>query len=315
MNRDLDSTVKPLGAFRPNLFAFARGDVQVSFEYFPPKTAKMEESLWETVKALAPMNPRFVSVTYGAGGSTRERTHNTVIRIQRETPLTAAAHLTCVGSPRAEVDEIADRYWAEGVRHIVALRGDPPEGESRYQPHPEGYRNAADLVAGLKRIADFEISVAAYPERHVDSPDWATELDNLKAKVDAGATRAITQYFFDPDLFLRFRDRVRDAGINVPIVPGIMPVTNFKGMVSFSEKCGASVPRWLAELFEGLDDHPTTRQLVAAAVSAELCRRLYDEGVNEFHFYTLNRAALTYAICHTLGLRPEGTKATEGTRS
>ncbi|MEX1147759.1 MAG: methylenetetrahydrofolate reductase [NAD(P)H], partial [Sphingomonadales bacterium] len=266
----------------------------------------MEEVLWETVTALAPLQPRFVSVTYGAGGGTRERTHNTVIRIQRETALTAAAHLTCVGSPKAEVDDIAARYWAEGVRHIVALRGDPPEGEARYRPHADGYRNAADLVGGLKRIADFEVSVAAYPERHVDSPDWQVELDNLKAKVDAGATRAITQYFFDPDLFLRFRDRVADAGINLPIVPGIMPVTNFQGMVNFSARCGASVPEWLAALFEGLDDQPSTRQLVAVAVSAELCRRLYDEGVKEFHFYTLNRAALTYAICHTLGLRPKG---------
>jgi methylenetetrahydrofolate reductase (NADPH) len=302
MNRNVTSA----GGFRPNLFAFARGDVQVSFEFFPPKTEKMQETLWETVEKLAPLSPRFVSVTYGAGGTTRERTHDTVIRIQQQTHLTAAAHLTCVGSPKAEVDEIAARYWEEGVRHIVALRGDPPEGETRYCPHPDGYKNAADLVAGLKRIADFEISVSAYPERHVDSPDWDAELDNLKAKVDAGATRAITQYFFDPALFLKLRDRVAAAGIDVPLVPGIMPVTNFHGIVNFSRQCGASVPDWLADLFEGLDDHPATRQMVAAAVSAELCRRLYDEGVKEFHFYTLNRAALTYAICHTLGLRPKG---------
>jgi methylenetetrahydrofolate reductase (NADPH) len=292
------------GDFRPNLFAFAKGDVQVSFEFFPPKTEKMQETLWHTVKALAPLKPRFASVTYGAGGTTRERTHDTVIRIQQETNLTAAAHLTCVGSPKSEVDEIAARYWEEGVRHIVALRGDPPEGETGYRPHPQGYKNAADLVAGLKRIADFEVSVSAYPERHVDSPNWDAELDNLKAKVDAGATRAITQYFFDPALFFELRDRVAAAGINIPLVPGIMPVTNFKGIVNFSAQCGATVPDWLAELFEGLDDHPTTRQLVAAAISAELCRRLYDEDVKEFHFYTLNRAALTYAICHTLGLRP-----------
>ncbi|RMF09835.1 MAG: methylenetetrahydrofolate reductase [NAD(P)H] [Alphaproteobacteria bacterium] len=306
----MSGDIAQAGDFRPNLFAFARGDVQVSFEFFPPKTEKMERTLWETVTGLAPLRPRFVSVTYGAGGSTRERTHNTVLRIQREAKLPVAAHLTCVGSPKAEVDAIARRYWDEGVRHIVALRGDPPEGEAGYRPHPEGYRNAADLVAGLKSIADFEISVAAYPERHVDSPDWTAELDNLKAKVDAGATRAITQYFFDPALFLRLRDRVAAAGIAVPLVPGIMPVTNFQGIVNFSKRCGATVPDWLAELFEGLDDHPATRQLVAAAVSAELCRRLYDEGVTEFHFYTLNRAALTYAICHTLGVRPRG----EGTK-
>lgn len=290
--------------FRPNLFAFAKGDVNVSFEFFPPKTAEMEATLWDSIRALAPLGPRFVSVTYGAGGSTRERTHNTVTRILHETGITPAAHLTCVAASRDEVDEVARRYWDAGVRHIVALRGDPPEGATRYTPHPDGYENAAALVAGLRRIGDFDISVAAYPERHVDSPDWQTEIDNLKRKIDNGANRAITQYFFDPDLYFRFLDRVAAAGIDVPIVPGIMPVTNVKGMVNFSARCGASVPRWLTDLFEGLDAHPTTRQLVAAAVSAELCRRLYDHGIKEFHFYTLNRAELTYAICHTLGLRP-----------
>lgn len=291
--------------FRPNLFAFAPGDVNVSFEFFPPKTPAMEQTLWEAIEALRPLGPRFVSVTYGAGGSTRERTHNTVARILRETDLVPAAHLTCVGASRGEVDEVARQYWDAGVRHIVALRGDPPDGQTRFTPHPEGYENAAALVEGLRRIGDFDISVAAYPERHVDSPNWDVEIDNLKRKIDNGANRAITQFFFDPDLYLSFLDRVRAAGIDVPIVPGIMPVTNFKGMINFAARCGTSVPQWLADLFEGLDDHPTTRQLVAAAVAAELCRRLYDRGVKDFHFYTLNRSELTYAICHTLGLRPK----------
>ncbi|MBW7835960.1 MAG: methylenetetrahydrofolate reductase [NAD(P)H] [Sphingomonadales bacterium] len=295
--------------FRPNLFAFAPGDVAVSFEFFPPKTEAMEQTLWQAVRALAPLHPRFVSVTYGAGGSTRERTHNTVVRILQETALIPAAHLTCVAASRDEVDEVARRYWAAGVRHIVALRGDPPEGDARFAPHPQGYENAAALVTGLKRIGDFDISVACYPERHVDSADWQAELDNLKRKVDNGASRAITQFFFDPDLYFRLVERATAAGIHVPIVPGIMPVTNFKGITSFAARCGASVPKWLAELFQGLDDHPATRQLVAAAVAAELCRRLYDGGVKEFHFYTLNRAELTYAICHTLGLRPEEKQA------
>jgi methylenetetrahydrofolate reductase (NADPH) len=291
--------------FRPNLFAFAPGDVAVSFEFFPPKTEAMEKSLWESIRTLEHLRPGFVSVTYGAGGSTRERTHNTVTRILRETALTPAAHLTCVAASRDEVDEVARQYWEAGVRHIVALRGDPPEGEARFTPHPNGYENAAALVAGLKRIGDFDISVAAYPERHVESADWRVEVDNLKRKVDNGANRAITQFFFDPDLYFRLVDRAAAHGIHVPIVPGIMPVTNFKGLVGFARRCGASVPAWLAQLFEGLDDHPVTRQLVAAAVAAELCRRLYDGGVKNFHFYTLNRAELTYAICHTLGLRPQ----------
>lgn len=290
--------------YRPNIFAFAKGDVRVSFEFFPPKTDQMETSLWQAFGELAPLGPRFVSVTYGAGGSTRERTHATVIRILRETSVTSAAHLTCVAASRAEIDAVAQRYWDEGVRHIVALRGDSPIPGTKYEAHPQGYANAAALVAGLKRIGDFEISVAAYPERHSDSPNWQVELDNLKAKIDAGATRAITQFFFDPDTYLRFLDRVDAAGIRLPIVPGIMPVTNYKGIVRFAGMCGAAVPLWMADLFEGLDDRPATRQLVAAAVAAEQCRRLYDCGVKEFHFYTLNRAELTYAICHTLGLRP-----------
>lgn len=297
--------------FRPNLFAFASGDATVSFEFFPPKTATMEQTLWDAIEALRPLGPSFVSVTYGAGGSTRERTHNTVTRILRETDLTPAAHLTCVGASRGEVDDVARQYWDAGVRHIVALRGDPPEGATRFTPHPAGYENAAALVEGLRRIGDFDISVAAYPERHVDSPDWDAEIDNLKRKIDNGANRAITQFFFDPDLYLSFLDRVQAAGIDVPVVPGIMPVTNFKGMVNFAGRCGTSVPDWLANLFEGLDDHPTTRQLVAAAVAAELCRRLYDRGIKDFHFYTLNRSELTYAICHTLGLRPKVAPAQE----
>ena len=290
--------------YRPNLFAFAPGDVEVSFEFFPPKTPEMELSLWQAIRELEPLAPRFVSVTYGAGGSTRERTQATITRILRETSLTPAAHLTCVGASRDEVDAVAQHYWNEGGRHIVALRGDMPELGAKYQPHPQGYVNAAALVAGLKRIADFEISVAAYPERHVDSPSWQVELDNLKAKIDAGATRAITQFFFDPDVYLRFLDRVEAAGINLPIIPGIMPVTNFKGITRFAAMSGATVPPWMGEIFEGLDNHPATRQLVAAAVAAEQCRRLYDCGIKAFHFYTLNLAELTHAICHTLGLRP-----------
>lgn len=292
-------------AYRPNIFAFARGDVKVSFEFFPPKTDTMEEALWTAVRELEPLSPGFVSVTYGAGGSTRERTHSTVSRILKETSLVPAAHLTCVAASRDEVDQVAQQYWNEGVRHIVALRGDPPEQGSKYTPHPSGYVNAAALVAGLKKIGDFEISVAAYPERHADSPNWQVELDNLKAKIDAGATRAMTQFFFDPDTYLRFLDRVDAAGINMPIVPGIMPVTNFKGMVRFASMCGTTIPSWMADIFDGLDDHPATRQLVAAAVAAEQCRRLYDHGIKDFHFYTLNRADLTHAICHTLGIRPD----------
>ncbi|MFQ5913747.1 MAG: methylenetetrahydrofolate reductase [Nitrospinota bacterium] len=284
----------------------------VSFEFFPPKTEKMERTLWESIKRLEPLQPRFVSVTYGAGGSTRERTHATVRRILTETTLEPAAHLTCVGATRGEMDETARSYWEIGIRHIVALRGDPPEGAKKYVPHPGGYAYAADLVAGLKRVADFEVSVAAYPETHPEALSPEADIENLKTKIDAGATRAITQYFFDVELYLRFVDRVRAAGITVSIVPGILPVHNFAQVVRFSSICGATVPRWLAELFEGLDNDPVTHNLVAATVAAEQCRRLQAEGVNEFHFYTLNRADLTYAICHILGLRPVAEGAAKG---
>lgn len=280
-----------------------------SFEFFPPKTDEMEKQLWQSVKRLEPLGPRFVSVTYGAGGTTRERTHSTVRRIRNETSLEPAAHLTCVAADCGEVDEVARQYWDAGIRHIVALRGDPPANAGRYAPHPGGYARAADLVAGLRRIAPFEISVAAYPETHPDAGSPAADLDNLKRKIDAGATRAITQYFFDVDKFLRFRDLCDAFQIRVPIIPGILPVTNFAQVVKFSGACGASVPAWLARLFEGLDNDPDTRRLVAATVSAEQCRRLQDHGVEEFHFYTLNRADLTYAICHILGVRPRKEEA------
>lgn len=291
----------------PGLDPRKSGDIAVSFEFFPPKTEKMEATLWESIARLAPLAPRFVSVTYGAGGSTRERTHATVVRILKETALTPAAHLTCVGASRAEVLDVADHYWQAGVRHIVALRGDPPEG-SAYAPHPDGFAYAADLVAGLRKAHDFEISVAAYPETHPQAPSAGADLDNLKRKVDAGASRAITQFFFDPAVYFRFLDRVRAAGITVPIVPGILPVTNFAQVQKFSAMCGAAVPDWLARLFEGLDEDPETRRLVAATVAAEQCRALHEGGVREFHFYTLNRADLAYAICHILGLRPQAAK-------
>ena len=277
--------------------------LDISFEFFPPKTEKMLESLWECVRRLAPLRPRFVSVTYGAGGTTRERTHDIVTRIARETPIRPAAHLTCVGASRDEVDQVARQYWESGIRHIVALRGDPPEGQVGYQPHPQGYAFAADLVTGLKRVGDFEISVAAYPETHPEAKSPEADLDNLKRKIDAGASRAITQYFFDIDLFFRFRDRAQSAGIDVPIVPGIMPVVNFTQMCRFSAACGTGVPGWMADLFAGLDNDPDTRRLVAATVAAEQCRALVAGGVREFHFYTMNRADLVYAICHILGVR------------
>jgi methylenetetrahydrofolate reductase (NADPH) len=284
--------------------AASRQPVSVSFEFFPPKTDKMQQSLWECIERLAPLSPQFVSVTYGAGGTTRERTHETVVRIARETALKPAAHLTCVGHSKGEVDDIARRYWDEGIRHIVALRGDMPDGQA-YVAHPQGYAYAADLVTGLKRIADFEISVAAYPETHPDAPSAQFDLDNLKRKVDAGATRAISQYFFDPAVFLAFRERAAQAGISVPILPGILPVTNFAQVQKFSAACGASIPGWMADLFEGLDDDPETRRLVAATMAAEQCRILAAEGVEQFHFYTLNRADLAYAISHILGVRPK----------
>jgi methylenetetrahydrofolate reductase (NADPH) len=280
-------------------------NVEVSFEFFPPKTDKAEESLWRAIKRLEPLNPSYVSVTYGAGGTTRERTHATVSRLRRETRLEPAAHLTCVDASRGEIDDIARQYWDEGIRHIVALRGDPAEGQKNYSPHAGGYAYAADLVSGLKKVADFEISVAAYPEGHPEAVSMAADLDNLKRKIDAGATRAITQFFFDDEVFLRFRDRARGAGIHVPIVPGILPVTNFERVKDFARACGASVPAWMAELFRDLDNDPETRNLVAATVAAEKCRALYANGVEAFHFYTLNRADLTYAICHILGVRPQ----------
>jgi methylenetetrahydrofolate reductase (NADPH) len=287
------------------LFEDAAGDIEVSFEFFPPKTEKMEQVLWESVKTLEPLAPRFVSVTYGAGGSTRERTHATVARIQRETSLQAAAHLTCVEASRGEVDDIARAYWDAGIRHIVALRGDPPEAGKAFAPHPQGYANAAELVAGLKKVAPFEISVACYPECHPDSPTAVHDLDNLRRKIDAGADRAISQFFFSPACFLKFRDEVAAAGISAEITPGILPVSNVAQTRKFAAMCGATIPPWLDRLFEGLDDLPAARQLVAATVAAELCAQLYSGGVRQFHFYTLNRAELSYAICHLLGLRPK----------
>jgi methylenetetrahydrofolate reductase (NADPH) len=282
---------------------FDAGPPRVSFEFFPPKTAEMEARLWEVVKRLEPLAPRFVSVTYGAGGSTRERTHATVRRIRHETGLEPAAHLTCIAASRAEIDAVAQDYWAAGIRHIVALRGDPPADVRPYTPHPDGYPYAADLVAGLKNVADFEISVAAYPETHPEAAGTEQDLDNLKQKLDAGASRAITQYFFDVELYLRFRERAAARGIVVPIVPGILPVTNYAQVKKFSASCGASIPAWMERHFDGLDDDPDTRRLVAASIAAEQCRRLHAEGVHEFHFYTLNRADLIVAICHLLGVR------------
>jgi methylenetetrahydrofolate reductase (NADPH) len=278
--------------------------VTVSFEFFPPKTAKMEETLWRSVQRLKVLAPRFVSVTYGADGSTRDRTHRIVRRIRAETDLVVAPHLTCVGAPRAEIDAIARTYHEEGIRHIVALRGDPPQGSEGYVPHPEGYPYAVDLVAGLREVADFDVSVAAYPETHPEAPSADFDLDNLKRKVDAGAARAITQFFFEPELFLRFRDRAAAAGIAVEIVPGILPITNFPQLERFAAACGAGVPDWLRARFDGLDEDPDTRKLIAASVAIEQVEALSRQGVESFHFYTLNRAELTYAICHALGLRP-----------
>jgi len=283
---------------------------RISFEFFPPKSEKMEQALWQAVVRLAPMAPEFVSVTYGAGGSTRERTHATVTRIQHEAGLTAAAHLTCVGADRAEIDAIARSYWDAGVRHVVALRGDPPAGSEgsgfggRYTPHPGGYAYAVDLVEGLRRVAPFEISVAAYPEGHPEAPSAAADLDHLKRKIDAGASRAITQFFFDEAVYLRFLERARAAGITVPIIPGILPITNFARTHEMAQKCGATIPPRIAEAFEGLDDDAETRQLLAATIAARQCERLAEAGVDSFHFYTLNRADLTLAICRHLGLRP-----------
>ena len=296
------NSLEGLAAHAP-LFAEARGDIAVSFEFFPPKSEAMAATLWQSIETLAPLAPRFVSVTYGAGGSTRERTHSTVERIVRETPLTAAAHLTCIGASREEVDSIARGYWDAGVRHLVGLRGDPQEPGKPYEPHPRGYANAAELVAGLKKVAPFDISVAAYPEVHPDSGSRRADLDNLKRKIDAGADRAITQFFFSADCFFRFRDEVTAAGMNIEIVPGILPVSNVATTRRFAQSCGASIPPWLDSMFEGLDELPAARQLIAATVAAELCGQLYAGGVRHFHFYTLNRAELSYAICHLLGAR------------
>ncbi len=278
--------------------------LKVSFEFFPPQDPMMEKTLWRSLRRLEPLSPQFVSVTYGAGGTTRERTHATVRRIVQETELKPAAHLTCVGATREEVDHVARGYWENGVRHVMALRGDPPKGEKRYQPSPEGYAFAADLVRGLRDVADFEISVAAYPETHPEAESLQSDLDNLKRKIDAGATRAITQFFFDTDIFFRFVDRAQAAGITAPIIPGILPVTNCARVFEFSKFSGTTIPAWMIKMFEGLDEDPNTRKLVAAAIAAQQCHILQNRGIDEFHFYTLNRADLSYAICHILGLRP-----------
>jgi methylenetetrahydrofolate reductase (NADPH) len=282
-----------------------KGDIKVSFEFFPPKTEKLEQALWKSIERLEPLAPEFVSVTYGAGGSTRERTHKTLAALISETDLKPAGHLTCVGATREEVDEVIRSYWDLGVRHIVALRGDPPEGVgSRYEPHPGGYANAAELVAGIRNIAEFDISVGGYPEIHPESPSLEADLDNLKAKIDAGASRIITQFFFDNAHYLRFVERVRAHGIWCPVIPGIVPIHNFRQVSNFAGQCGATIPAWMAHRFEGLEDDPATTHLVAAAIAAEQVMDLVDHGVRTFHLYTLNRADLVYAVCHLLGLRP-----------
>jgi methylenetetrahydrofolate reductase (NADPH) len=277
----------------------------VTFEFFPPNTPAMEKTLWQSIERLAVLEPRFVSVTYGADGSTRARTHAAVKRIMSETGLTAAPHLTCIGASKDEIDDIARQYWDMGVRHLVALRGDQPKGSDNYIPHPQGYAYASDLVAGLRKVADFDISVAAYPEGHPEAPDRQFDLDNLKRKLDAGASRAITQFFFDIEPYLRFRDSCATTGIESSIVPGILPITRFPQLERFAKMCGASVPAWLHERFAGLEDDPETRQMIAASVAIEQVRLLREVGINEFHFYTLNRAELTFAICHALGVRPQ----------
>jgi methylenetetrahydrofolate reductase (NADPH) len=286
----------------------ADAPIRVSFEFFPPADGAMEGMLWRALERLAPLAPRFVSVTYGADGSTRERTHKVVTHIQQRTALTGAPHLTCVGTARGEILDIARGYWDEGVRHLVALRGDPPHGAGAFQPHPGGFSCAAELVAGLRALAPFDISVAAYPEVHPEARSAAADLENLKRKVEAGATRAISQFFFDAEVFLRFRDRCAAAGIDAPIVPGILPVTRFLQVQRFAQLCGASIPQWLHERFAGLEDDHDTRLAVAAEVAIEQVQALERHGVREFHFYTLNRAALTYAICHALGLRPQAAR-------
>lgn len=284
--------------------------VSVSFEFFPPKTEAAEKRLWSAIETLEPLNPDFVSVTYGAGGSTRERTHRTVSRMAQETSFDPAAHLTCVDATKEEIDEIAKEYWDSGVRHIVALRGDPQTGiGDQYKPHPGGYAYAADLVAGLKDIADFEISVSAYPELHPESANWSAEIDNLKRKVDAGATRAITQFFFSPDIFWRFQDRVLDAGLDIPIVPGLMLQPNVNGLQRMSSLCGVAVPDWYVSLFEGLDDDPATRDMLTATLVSELAAELHDRGVRHYHLYTLNRAEIANAVARVLGMHKRAVPA------
>jgi methylenetetrahydrofolate reductase (NADPH) len=276
-----------------------------SFEFFPPKTDEAEERLWDSISRLEPLNPSFVSVTYGAGGSTRDRTHRTVKRIVQETDLKPAAHLTCVDATRAEIDDVIRDYWAAGVRHIVALRGDPPEGiGEKYVPHEGGYANAAELAGGIKKIGDFEISVGCYPEKHPESPDYDYDIDLLKQKIDNGATRAITQFFFEPDVYFRYLERVRAAGIDIPIVPGIMLQSNFKGLKRMAGMCGSAIPSWMDDLYEGLDDDVETRKMVTANVAAELCTKLAEGGVDQFHLYTLNRAELALCTTRLLGATP-----------
>ena len=281
-------------------------DLQVSFEFFPPKTDGMQKKLWSAVEKLRPLEPKFVSVTYGAGGTTRTRTHETVGRIIKETNLPVAAHLTCVAASKADVDDVLKEYWANGVRHIVALRGDPPGGPGApYTPHPDGYGNAADLTEAAKRVGDFEVSVGCYPEKHPDSSSFAADMEMLKAKIDAGASRAITQFFYDNSVYLNYLERVRAVGIDIPIVPGIMPVTSFNGLRKMADICGTTIPGRLVKLFQNLDEDPATRQLIAATVAAEQCLDLAEQGVKHFHFYTLNRDDLAFALCHLLGVRPK----------
>jgi len=298
---------EPIGA----ALATTAAPVSVSFEFFPPADAAAAEQLWQSIERLAPLRPRFMSVTYGADGSTRERTHGVVTRVLRETAVTPAPHLTCIGATRETVLQIARGYWDAGIRHIVALRGDPPHGAVGFRPHPGGFSYAADLVRGLKRVGDFDISVAAYPETHPEAASAEADLEHLKAKLDAGASRAITQFFFDPEVFLRFRDRCLAAGISTQLVPGILPITRLPQMLRFAERCGATVPAWLMQRLEGLEADPDTRRLIAAAVAIEQVECLARHGVHDFHFYTLNRADLTFAICHALGVRPATPAAAE----